>query len=202
MDPAVGLVRAYLEFSGYFVLTEVPVRTKRGGHYQDLTDIDIVAVRFAHRPVIDSGDEPMSALLGNDRRLETPEAGMGIIIGEVKQGRAELNRGLRRQETVSFALRRTGCCPEEHIAEHARRIVRRGSVRMTLPGGDTCQVRIVAFAGYGAEHDQRILTIPLAHCLHSVCSRLTNRDSGLRDAQFRDPTVGLLALMRKLGAEP
>lgn len=46
MDTAVGLVRAYLELSGYFVLAELPVRTLRGGRARAVTDLDILAVRF------------------------------------------------------------------------------------------------------------------------------------------------------------
>lgn len=202
MDPAVGLVKAYHEVSSYFVLTEIPVREKRGSQYQDVTDLDIVAVRFAHRPDSGNSEEPMAALLGNDPLLKSPGIGMDVIIGEVKQGRAELNRGLRRNETVKFALRRTGCCPEAEIAEHARRIVRRGSATMPFPGGVKCQVRIVAFAGYGVEHDMRILTIPLAHCVSFVCNQLRAHAGELRTAQFREPVTGLLALLIKLGVDP
>ena len=48
MDTVVGLVKAYLELCGYFVLAELPVRAPEGGTYRDVTDLDIVAVRFPH----------------------------------------------------------------------------------------------------------------------------------------------------------
>jgi len=48
MDTAVGLVKAYLELCGYFVLAELPVRAVQHGAYHDVTDLDTVAVRFPH----------------------------------------------------------------------------------------------------------------------------------------------------------
>jgi len=51
MDIAVGLVKAYLELCGYFGLAELPVRTANGGTYHDVTDLDIIAVRFRHPPL-------------------------------------------------------------------------------------------------------------------------------------------------------
>lgn len=49
MDTAVGLVKTYLELCGYFVLAELPVRAVTGGTYRDVTDVDIIAVRFPIR---------------------------------------------------------------------------------------------------------------------------------------------------------
>jgi hypothetical protein len=45
VNTAVGLVKAYLELCGYFVLAELPVREAGGGGYRDVTDVDVLAVR-------------------------------------------------------------------------------------------------------------------------------------------------------------
>jgi hypothetical protein len=50
MDTAVAIVRTYLELSGYFVLSELPVRAPDKRGYHDVTDLDVVAVRFPHPP--------------------------------------------------------------------------------------------------------------------------------------------------------
>ena len=50
MDTAVALVKAYLELCGYFVLAELPVRGRDKRGYHDVTDIDILAMRFPNRP--------------------------------------------------------------------------------------------------------------------------------------------------------
>ncbi len=118
MAVSVSLVRAYLELSGYFVLTELPVRALQRDLAVDVTDLDIVAVRFPHRRTVhrQGGDEPLDLYLGLDPALGTDEEGVDVIIGEVKEGRARLNPGLRRVATIAFALRRLGCCPDDQVA--------------------------------------------------------------------------------------
>src|SRR6266540_2147324 len=113
MDTAVGLVKTYLELSGYFVLAELPVRERRGASYQDVTDLDVIAVRFPHAPASLSGPgaRPLEVFLGVDQALATSQHGVDVIVGEVKEAEARINPALRRARTVAFALRRLGCCP-------------------------------------------------------------------------------------------
>ena len=48
MDTAVALVQAYLNVNGYFTVVEYPVlEASRGGHARSVTDLDILALRFA-----------------------------------------------------------------------------------------------------------------------------------------------------------
>ena len=48
MDTAVALVQAYLHVNGYFTVAEYPVlEAYRGEHARTVTDIDILAFRFA-----------------------------------------------------------------------------------------------------------------------------------------------------------
>ena len=48
MDNAVALVQAYLRVNGYFTVSEYPVMVREGAHSaRALTDLDILAVRFA-----------------------------------------------------------------------------------------------------------------------------------------------------------
>lgn len=150
MDTAVALVKAYLELCGYFVLAELPVRAVgRQGSY-DVTDLDIVAVRFPHPPRGLGHDvDVLDLFLGIDPRLQTFEGGVDVVIGEVKEGHARLNPALRRARTVAFALRRVGCCPEPEIEREAYRVVEEGAAEMTMAGQVPCRVRLVAFAGHG-----------------------------------------------------
>ena len=66
MDTAVGLVRAYLELAGYFVLAELPVRAVDPDGARDLTDLDVVAVRFPRAPgaADQHADRPLAVFLG------------------------------------------------------------------------------------------------------------------------------------------
>lgn len=98
MADAVDPVRAYLHVNGYFTVTEYPVLEQlRAGGHRTVTDLDLLAVRFAGagpvavtsqtgRPVVPVLLEP-DPVLGADRRESD------MIVAEVKEGRAELNKG-------------------------------------------------------------------------------------------------------------
>lgn len=203
MDTAVALVKAYLELCGYFVLAELPVRTPDGGGYRDLTDLDVVAVRFAHgAPVLPRRlARPLEVFLGMDPALGGADDGVDVVIGEVKEGQARLNPALRRAETVAFALRRLGCCPEERLEEEARWIAGHGHRELRMPGHVACQVRLVAFAGRGVAVERGVVTVPLAHCADFIVERLHEGSDVLAGVQFKDPVLGLLALQAKLSRD-
>lgn len=82
--------------------------------YHDVTDVDVIAVRFPHEPHALSrwAARPLDVLLGADPELGSLEDGLDVLVGEVKESEARLNPALRRRETLAFALRRAGCCPE------------------------------------------------------------------------------------------
>jgi hypothetical protein len=170
MDTAVGVVKAYLELCGYFVLAELPVREAEGGGYRDVTDLDIVAVRFPHPPraLSRTVGSPLEVFLGIDSALQVCEEGVEVIVGEVKEGRARLNHALRRLDPLVFALRRVGCCPEDRLNGEAQAILRAGHREMAMPGQVRCHVRLVVFAGFGDAGERGVLTISLAHCARFI----------------------------------
>lgn len=114
MDTAVGLVKSYLELCGYFVLAELPVRAlgEAGQGYRDVTDLDVVAVRFPHPPYELSGrdERPLEVFLGANPALVSFTQGLNIIIGEVKEGKGRLNPALRQAlPGQAGSFRRPGC---------------------------------------------------------------------------------------------
>jgi hypothetical protein len=203
VDIAVSLVKAYLELCGYFVLTELPVRAVRDHEYFDVTDLDVIAVRFPHRPLSAAKEisRPLDVFLGADAELETLEDGIDVIIGEVKEGEARFNPALRRIDTIAFALRRLGCCPEEMVDAVAESIARQGSRELAMPGSQRCQIRLVAFAGHGGPPEGRLLAVSLAHCSAFIADRLRTSREVLAGTQFKDPVLGLFALQDKLSAQ-
>lgn len=200
MDTAVGLVKAYLELCGYFVLAELPVRERAGGDYRDVTDLDVVAVRFAHTPADTSGLDarPLQLFLGSDPSLGTFEEGLDVLIGEVKEGRARFNPALHRVDTIAFALRRVGCCPADRVEVEAGKIARTGSQEMLLPGGSRCRVRLVAFGSHGTARELGTRTISLSRCADYITERLRWSSDIMKGTQFKDPILGLFALQQKL----
>ena len=201
MDTGVGIVKAYLELCGYFVLAELPVRKPVGPAYRDVTDIDILAVRFPHPPAteMELTTSSLHLLLGVDPRLQIFEQGVDVIIGEVKEGRAELNPALHRLETIAFALRRLGCCPPAEVSEQAAAIARMGSQEMRM-NGVRCRIRLVLCAGQGTAGPSRLLTVPLSWCIEFIQDRLKVAPQAMARTQWKDPTLAFFALLAKLGA--
>lgn len=200
MDTAVGVVKVYLELCGYFVLAELPVRRQDGTGYRDVTDLDVIAVRFPHAAVTHprSVTRPLDVFLSADPLLGPLDDAIDVIVGEVKEGQARLNPALRQTETVAFALRRVGCCPEAQVPMEAARIAEVGARMMTMPGGTPCLVRLVAFGGHAAGAASNVLTITLGHCHDIITARLREAHDVLRGAQLKDPVLGLYALQLKV----
>jgi hypothetical protein len=109
MDTAVALVQAYLRVNGYFTVAEYPVLEAVGrGSHRMLTDLDLLAFRFpgAGRELAGRGErytvpvevfEPDPALGQRSDRSD-------MIVAEVKEGRAELNRAARDPAVLRAAL--------------------------------------------------------------------------------------------------
>jgi hypothetical protein len=138
MDNAVALVQAYLRANSYFTVSEYPVVIReRGGGARTLTDQDILAIRFAGE------DAELDPALGVD------ETRMDMIVGEVKEGRARLNRPADDPRVIEAALVRFGCCPEPLVRPLVQTLLTSGSV--DLPSGH--RLRRVAFGAAIPEPD-------------------------------------------------
>jgi hypothetical protein len=162
--------------------------------------LDIIAVRFPHDPpaLSRSAARPLEVFLGVDPALASFENGVDVIIGEVKEGRARVNPALRRAETVAFALRRLGCCPESTVGREARAIASLGAGELHMLEGSRCRIRLVTFAGHGGASDSGLFTLALGHCAEFIAGRLREARDVLAGAQFKDPVLGLLTLQDKL----
>jgi len=208
VNTAVGLVETYLRLNGYFTATEYQVQHPvpgQPGKYETATDLDILAIRlpWAAETVLRHPARPgelrCEVLLANDPALAPAPDLPDVLIGEVKEGAAELNRRLKTPDVLHAALRRIGCCPEEHIADAAAALLQRGEVILQPPRGAACRVRLASFCGYvDEERAPGVLTITLGHMVRFIQDRLTAYRPVLRSAQFGDPLLNLLKLMEKL----
>lgn len=194
-DPAVALVQAYLRVNGYFTVAEYPVleATRRGG-YQMVTDLDLLAFRFPHvgRRILRAPDG--GTRFGVDPELGVPEDEADMLVGEVKEGRAELNPATRDPDALEAALIRFGCCSDEPAREAAEELLRRG--RATLPNGH--RVRMVAFGAKTDGSSEAVdLAVSLGHVADFLRSYLADHWDVLRHGQFKDPTLGFLMALEK-----
>lgn len=197
MDTAVAFVQAYLHINGYFTVTEYPVveAIKRGG-YRTATDLDVLAVRFpgAGRLVPTHGKKSGDTRFEPDPKLCGDLHMVDMIIGEVKEGRAELNRGARDPVVLRTVLTRFGCCPEEHVAPVVEDLLHRG--RAQMPSGH--RARLIAFGvasgeplGYACE------IVSLGHVIDFTRSYLREHWDVLRTAQFKDAALATLMMLEK-----
>ena len=204
MDTAVGLVQAYLHVNGYFTVAEYPVlEAFRNGDMRAVTDLDILAFRFAgagHDVIRGRGRRPLAERARvPDPLLNCPADRPDMIVGEVKEGAARLNAAMRDPAVLEVALVRFGCCPSDHAAPVTRQLLTEGHA--TTPTGHA--IRMIAF-GDSPDGDQRELftTVSMRHVVVFLRAYLRDNWAVLRHTQFRDSTFGVLALIEKWGADP
>lgn len=198
MDNAVTLVQAYLRLNGYFTVTEFPIveSNKHGGH-RTATDIDVLAYRFpgAGRLVPRAGKGARS-----DRVIDTIDPALGIssdqadmIIGEVKEGKAQINHSGRDPSVLRAALMRFGCCHDDSVDELVESLIRHGSGQ-TEHGH---RVRLIAFGSSIPEGNPGYHTVSLGQVIAYASAYLEDNWDVFRVAEFKDPALGFLATMMK-----
>ena len=199
-DAATQLVRAYLHINGYFTATEYPlVEQRRGKTPRSVTDIDVLATRFGHRAT------DTAALAGSENTIvgpviESVDPALGsadeandMILGEIKQGRAQVNSGARNLNALAATLHRFGCCPAGSATSMARKLVERGSV--ISPVGH--KIRMVLFASRGDHAPHGWHLIHLGHVFRFLDHYLRTDGEALSATQLLDPALGWLSLLKK-----
>jgi hypothetical protein len=201
MDNAVALVQAYLHVNGYFTVSEYPViEVVRHGGYRTVTDLDILAFRFpgAGRLIPRSGSKSATHAdeqeYGLDPALGIPAEQSDMLIGEVKEGRAELNEGARDPLVLRTALARFGCCSPAEAGNLAESLLRKGHT--ILPSGH--RLRMVAFGAVREEDGTHTYdTLSMGHVVRFLQEYLRQHWDVLRHAQFKDPAFGFLMTLEK-----
>ncbi|MFZ5593984.1 MAG: hypothetical protein ACOY4D_06965 [Pseudomonadota bacterium] len=195
MDNAVALVEAYLYVNGYFTVTEYPViEAMHKGGYRVATDLDILALRFPKAGRLVPGRHGEHHHFAPDPALHCPPDRADMLVGEVKEGRAELNRGARDPEVLRVMLARFGCCSAEDSGALVQQLLRKGAA--TAPAGHG--VRLVAFGletGDSRPHGYHVVS--LMHVVQFLEDYLRTHWAVLRTAQFKHPAFGFLALLEK-----
>lgn len=199
MDHAVALVQAYLQVNGYFTVAEYPIlEALEGGGYKSATDVDLLALRLgdAGGVVAVEGDVSIAPEhFEPDPELRVPGGAADFLIIEVKEGRAELNRGAKNPEVLSAVLTRFGLRPHAKMGKSLRELERKGRTKWP---GDTW-VRMLAF---GSIVEPKIAVgfqaISLPHVMQYLRAYLEQYWDALRHAHIRHEAFGFLALLEQV----
>lgn len=199
MADAVDLVRAYLHLNGYFTVSEYPVLERLpGGEHRMVTDLDLLAFRFKGAgPVamtLGSGPAPPSALLEPDPVLGSSREESDMIVAEVKEGEAQLNRAARDPRVLKAALTRFACCDSREVAQIVERLLRKGEAQT----GHGHRIRMLAFGSTLPQiRSDRFAAISLGHVVAFLRAHLRDNWDLIRPAQLTDPALGFLSLIEK-----
>jgi hypothetical protein len=201
MDTAVGLVEAYLRVNGYFTVTEYPVvEARKYGDYRTATDLDVLAFRFpgagrlmpfqAGKTASDTGIPAFAP----DPHLGGVSDQADMLIGEVKEGRAELNSATRDPVVLRAVLSRFGCCSPEHVPGVVQALLQNGRAR-THCGH---LVRLVAFGSLPpTANGRKYAAISLGHVHEFLEAYIREHWDVLCHAQFKDPAFGFEMMLEK-----
>lgn len=199
MDIAVNLVENYLRLTGYLTLSEFEVqRRDKKGRFKTVTDIDIMGIRFPGDLYVgDPHNEPDSQLLLiDDPVLELENDMIDVIIGEVKQGQAELNPGIKDHGVLHSMLRRVEWLYDGDVDAVIHGLQRQGKHVATSRGGGRIRTRLVAF---GRSHHSNVNTVALSHMVSTLLGFFEEHEDAFRPIQFREPAPAFLALLLKAG---
>jgi hypothetical protein len=199
MDISVDLVQAYLRINGYLTVTEFELQRRlEDGTYEMATDVDVIAMRLpggvSEGDPGEAGDCRMLEI--RDERLQLRPDLIDVILGEVKEGHAEFNPGLKRPEVLHSVLRRFEWLYGDGLDGIVAEVHERGVVETAAPGGGTVRTRLVAF---GRSETSDLHTISLTHVFEALFGYLERFEVILRPATYKDPAQGLLHLLLKTG---
>jgi hypothetical protein len=199
MDIAVNLVENYLRLTGYMTLSEFEVqRRDKEGRFRAVTDIDIMGIRFPGDIYFGEPREPADyeMLLIDDPVLELEENTIDVIVGEVKQGQAEFNPGIKDHGVLHSMLRRVQWIYDVDINGVIDELQREGIHRASSKGGGTVRTRLVAF---GRSRFSNLNTVSISHIVTTLLDFFERHEDAFRPIQFREPAPALLSLLLKSG---
>jgi hypothetical protein len=198
LEIAVNLVETYLRLTGYFTLSEFEVqRREEDGSYTTVTDIDIMGVRMPGATVVgDPHGVGADVIVLDDPVLGLDNGTVDIIVGEVKQGEAVLNPGIKDHGVLHSVLRRVEWLHEDPLPRVVtalqRNLIHEGLTR----GGDSIRTRIVAF---GRADRSTVNVIDTAHIVETVAGFFSEYEAAFRPLRFSEPAPAFLNLLHKMG---
>jgi hypothetical protein len=195
MDTAVSLVQAYLYANGYFTVTEYPILEQIGTDApRTVTDIDILAVRFPGAGAINESASTSGITLEPDPELDLSEEMIDVIIGEVKEGAAELNKAARDPAVLTAVCGRIGRISPEIAEQVVADLIRTGTA--IHPAG--IRLRQMVFASRPPSRKNVAYTwIRLGRITIWMRDRIRDHWDSMKAIQSKDPALSFMLLREK-----
>ncbi len=199
VDIAVNLVESYLRLTGYLTVSEMEIQGRNDdGTFSTLTDVDVVGLRSPGPLYLGDPHQGDRLLLIEDEALELAEDCVDILIGEVKQGTADFNPGLKDHRVLHSLLRRFNWLFAEPVTNAVDGLQQSGVHYSPARGGGRIRTRLVAF---GQAEANTVNTIRIGHVVETMLGFFARYDDAFRPIQFKEPSVALLRLLQKAGFE-
>jgi hypothetical protein len=199
LDIAVNLIETYLRLTGYLTLSEFEVqRRDDDGEFRTVTDVDIMAMRLPGPVYVGDPDHDREGdlILLDDPELRLEDDCVDVIIGEVKQGEAEINPGIFDHAVLHSMLRRVEWVYDEPL-ERVVEALQNGEVHYSRArGGGRIRTRIVAF---GRADHPGLSVITHSHVVSTLLRFFEEHEDAFRPIQFKEPAPALLRLLLKAG---
>ena len=208
METAVDLVSIYLQLNGYFLQTEVPVVQRAAGdpeRFEQVTDIDILAVRFPSRAHLEEprDRDQWAGTVALDPSLGAPKEKIDVILGEVKEGASRLNPRLLEPKILAAALRHTGGCMPEDLERIVEDLIESGEALAVHCNGGAQVIRLVAFGGTRPDpNGKNFRVMPLADILEFLRGVITENEEVFKVITTKNSALSMIMLMNKLGSWP
>jgi hypothetical protein len=195
MDTAVALVQTYLYANGFFTVTEYPVLEQMDTvHPRTLTDVDVLAVRFPGAGSISVNGGAGGVEVLPDPLLAPSETSIDVIIGEVKEGAAELNRSAQDPQVLRAAIGRVGRIKPEIADGIVADLIATGTAMH--PAG--IRLRQMVFASKPPARPNPTYTwVSHGHITNWLTEQLRANWELFKSIQSKDPALGFLLLHEK-----
>jgi hypothetical protein len=159
-------------------------------------DIDIMAIRMPGRIYVGDPHEDCHLLLIDDPALLSEDQTIDVIIGEVKQGQAELNPGIKDHVVLHSTLRRVEWAYEERLETVVDGLQHKLIHYSPGRGDGRVGTRLVAFGR--SEHND-LHTISHTHIVRTMLRFFQENEDAFRPVQFKEPAPAFLRLLLKAG---
>lgn len=195
MDTAVALVQTYLYANGFFTVTEYPVLEQMDTtHPRTLTDVDVLAVRFPGAGSISLNGGTGGVEVHPDPILGPSERYIEVVIGEVKEGAAELNRSAQDPLVLRAAIGRVGKIKPEIADALVADLIATGTAMH--PAG--IRLRQIVFASKPPSRPNPTYTwVSHGHITKWLVEQVRDNWEIYKSIQSKDPALGFVLLHEK-----